>query len=330
MTGSTELLPRYYLVHDTPVGRRFAYPIPALDGYPPYAKPVVTWSVLAGAQVLIEIVQSGSWLITDGELREVTASWLPPEQPGEWRKRQEPPTSAYSLTAYALEVWDTAPLEPPDDDLEHRSEHEFEDGCLRCMMFRAVYQRESVQPPAEVRTFDFSGWVPLPGSPDPDPGRVWELEDKSATAVYGAHTEHLWPGRLPGFRQAVYEILSKDPMVRYVFNADKHRVSDQPPRSIQTTVQIMWETPRTAMVDRYGSRGQKLRGKQEVPRPVAHSVTTTLVVPDGLWAPSKAEALAGWDAAVAGWVERLMPVNVVACDRCDGHGHLLARDVEEK
>lgn len=41
-------------------------------------------------------------------------------------------------------------------------------------------------------------------------------------------------------------------------------------------------------------------------------------------AGSKAEAAAGWDAAVAEWVERLVPTQVVVCDRCDGHGHLLA------
>lgn len=319
--ASDHVLPRYYLVHDTPAGRRFAYPVPVLEGYPQsYDKPTVTW----WAADQISVVEKDGWLISDTKLQEITASWLPGWEFGDWQRRNEAPTDTY-----AQAVWVGVPATPSEEDVRHLSEHEFEGECLRCSVFRRVYERERVQSPVEVRTVDFTGWVPFPGGPDPDPSRVWELDDKSATAVYGAHTEHLWPGRLPGLRQAVYEILKKDPRVRYVFNADKHRVHDQPPRSLQTTVEIKWETPRTAMVDRYGARGRKLRGKQEVPRPLAHSVTTTLVVPDGLWAASKAEALAGWDAAVAEWVEALVPVEVVACDRCEGHGHLLARGSQE-
>lgn len=114
--------------------------------------------------------------------------------------------------------------------------------------------------------------------------------------------------------------------VKYVFDGDRH--TDQRNETLQTTVEIPWETPRTAVRDRYGLRGQKLRGKQTVPAPIAHSARTTVVVPAGLSGVSKADALARWDAEVDRYIGMLVPVDVVACDRCDGHGHLLATVTE--
>lgn len=63
--------------------------------------------------------------------------------------------------------------------------------------------------------------------------------------------------------------------------------------------------------------------------PIAHTVRTTIRVPAGCHGATKAEALAAWDTTVAEYVARLLPVDVVACDRCDGHGHLLPDHVSE-
>jgi hypothetical protein len=219
-----------------------------------------------------------------------------------------------------------APDIPTDDNVEHWGTHESED-CLRCQVFLAVNERAYTQPPAVNATVDFTAWVPLPGTPDPNPDRLWVLDDTSAIAVYGAHTAHLWPGYLPGLRDRVYSLLQADPRVEYVFDSRNHR--DQPHGSLQTTVPIKWETPKTSIRSRTGTRGQKLRGRVEIPAPIAHSARTTVVVPDGVRAATKADAVAAWDSVVARYVGLLVPVDVVACNHCDGHGHLLARDVEE-
>lgn len=315
------VVPRYYLVHDTPAGARFAYPVPVLEGFPNRS-----WSGdpewVSWTSTVAEIEQVGKWLIATGPLGEVTASWLPAKMLGTWRKTENPPADPYSRPA-----WDAAPGLPTDDELDHFQEHDSDEGCIRCQVFRVIYERPRVQPPPVQLTVDFSGLVPLSGEPDPDPGREWVLHDQSMAAVYGQHTAHLWPGQLPGFRDAVYERLKADPRVAYVFDA-QHHPRTQPPGTLETTVPIRWETPRTEMVTRIGVRGQVLRGKQPVPRPVAYSARTTLRVPRDLRAASKAEALDQWDDMVAEYVDRLVPVDVVACDRCDGHGHLLARDVE--
>lgn len=316
------LLPRYYLVHDTPEGQRFAYPVPALEGYPQYHFPdethVVEWSTPEG----VPVAQSGTWLIAGEPVGVVIATWLPSRRPAGYRKRTEAPRSSV-----ALPVWGVALEVPGDELLAHVGSCSGSDECLQCLVFQEVYEREWVQPDREIRSTSFEGWVPLPGELDPDPDREWLLGDQSMTAVYGAYTAHLWPGSLPNFRDAVYARLKADPRVEYVFDAKNHP-SSQPRGTLQTTVPIRWETPRTEMVTRTGTRGQKLRGQRPVPRPVAHKVSTTLVVPADLRAGSKAEALDRWDQEVEEWVERFVPVDVVACDRCDGHGHLLRSEVE--
>jgi hypothetical protein len=270
----------------------------------------------------ISVAEVGSWLVADTPLRVVTATWLPTTRPGAWRKQPEPPTDLY-----AIPVWEAAADVPDPSDVEHWNTHESED-CLRCQVFLSIHDRERVQPPPETRTVDFTEWVPLPGEPDPAPRRSWVLTDGSAVAVYGAHTAHLWPGYLPGFRDRVYELLQADPRVEYVFDAKNH--PSQGRGTLQTTVPIKWEAPKTELRSRTGARGRKLRGKVEVPKPVAHNARTTLVVPSGLAGATKADAIAAWDTEIARYVGLLVPVDVVACLRCDGHGHLLARDVEEE
>ncbi|MGH3783980.1 MAG: hypothetical protein ACRDRO_26030 [Pseudonocardiaceae bacterium] len=312
MTG---LLPRYYLAHETPAGWRFAYPRPALEGYPTHwEKPEVTWTTITGV---------GAWLVSNRVLDEVTASWLPPTCTAGWRKRPTQPDDPYVRGA-----WDTAPEVPTEADSEHWNAHDVED-CIRCQMFTAIYDQDRVQPPPETRTVDVTDWAPLPGAPDPDPDpdREWVTDDPSMTVIYGAHTAHLWPGQLPGLRDQVYALLKDDPRVQHVFDAKNHH--DQQPGSLQTTVPIRWETPRTVMRTRTGARGQTLRGKRSVPDPIAHTVRTTARVPAGCHGATKAAALAAWNATVAEYVGRLLPVDVVACDRCGGHGHLLPDHVSE-
>lgn len=319
----TELLPRYYLAHETPAGWRFAYPTPRLAGYPTHwDPPAVTWAAPPDIDVPTTIVSVGAWLVSDRVLGEVTASWSPPTRPAGWRKRPTRPDDPYVRGA-----WDNAPETPTVADVEHWDSHDGVDDCIRCQIFLAVYDRDRIQPPPETRTVDFTEWAPLPGAPDPDPDREWVTDDPSMTVVYGAYTAHLWPGWLPGLRDQVYAVLKDDPRVEYVFDA-KHHTSQQP-GTLQTTVRIMWETPRTVMRTRTGVKGQPLRGQRSVPAPIAHTVRTTVRVPAGCPGATKAAALAAWDATVAEYVGRLLPVDVVACDRCDGHGHLLPDHVSE-
>lgn len=311
-----QLLPRYYLRHETPTGLRLAYPVPDLEGYPrsyyPKELPVVEWSTPEE----IPIVRSGSWLIAPEPLTLVTATWLPHPTVGPYVKTETPPTDPMEHAA-----WAAAPNEPDPKKVTAVESCGCDDDCSRCTVFRMVYVRSWQQPPPVEQVIDFASYQPLPGDIDPDPGRDWVVDDNSLLAVYGEHTAHLWPGQLPGFRERIYELLKGDPRVRHVFDSERHR--DQPRGSLQTTVEIPWEKPRTALRSRYGRSGRKLQGKEQVPQPIAHTATTAIRVPSGLRAPHKAAAIYKWDLATADYLAALIPVDVVTCDRCDGHGHLL-------
>ena len=97
------VVPRYYLVHDTPAGARFAYPVPVLEGFPNRS-----WSGdpewVSWTSTVAEVEQVGKWLIATGPLGEVTASWLPAKMLGAWRKTENPPADPYSRPASVIVV----------------------------------------------------------------------------------------------------------------------------------------------------------------------------------------------------------------------------------
>lgn len=322
-TQTAPLRPRYYLVHDTPAGRRWAYPVPSTEGTDAPTHRLgagrmtdsVRW-VPTPAHARIEL--GTRWIISDAQLSEVTLEWTPSDVPGPWRKRPERPQDAPANT-----LWDNAPDMPDEGLLAHYGSWgcDNDDGCLRCQMLNAVYHRPRVAQEPRHHTFPLTDQLPLPGEPNPDPDRAWTPDDPSLVEIYGTHTRHLWPGQLPGFRAAVLAALEADPRTSYVWTDAGGRI---PRGHLEAVVPIRWEAPRTAWVDRYGARGQKLRGRERVPRPIAHSEHTTLAVPEGLAGSDKAEAIARWDASVTEWVDRFIPTNrVVACDACDGHGYKL-------
>jgi hypothetical protein len=150
-----ELLPQYFLVYETPVGVRYCYPVPELEGYPTSWGPEVTW-VVPGCE-LGRVVVLGRWLVSDEQLGEVIASWLPPKVRGPHRK-----VECLPVGSYARGMWEFFPTRPSEEMITHVED--CGDGeCLRCAVFREIYEREWVQPPAEARMVSFTEWQPLPG-----------------------------------------------------------------------------------------------------------------------------------------------------------------------
>lgn len=316
------MLPPYYLTHETPAGRRYAYPRPGRDAdyglmFPIAASTPVEWSTVSGS-----VVQRGDWLISTKPMEQVTVTWQPPDEPGPWVKRTEAPDDPI-----ARQAWVHAPEAPSISDVEHFRSYGCDDDecCLRCQFLRVMYRRVPVAPPAKSRQFDFSLWRPLPGDVDMYPAQQWVVDEPSLLAVFGKHTAHMWPGAVPGFREAVKKALEGHPRVEHVFE-DRARLR---PGTYEVVSRIPWEKPRTVLRDRYGRAGRKLRGREQVPSPIAHTSRVTLNVAEGLHASSKARAVGSWDAEIERVVGRFLPADVVACDRCDGHGHLLREEVPE-
>lgn len=311
MTNS--LSPRYYLVHDTPTGTRYAYPLALLTLATPSYR-TAPWGM--GGAVTAEPAAAvfevhGDWLISDTPL-----TLLRRERPGQrardgWVKSTNldidgpvPPDLAAAFAA--------APSQPSQDNIDHFAEHDAAHACWQCRVFSASYGPRYVAGEPIVETQDFADWAPLPGDLDPDPSREWQVNDTSLLAIYGTHTAHLWPGVLLGLREPVIERLKAQPLVSVQTWTHQTKVD--------LTITVPWETPRSR-TEHYKPYGKR----KSVPRtrPVfAIEKRTEVEIPNRLGANSKAEAIARFDDVVTREVERALPFgeNPRGCDHCQGLG----------
>lgn len=310
------LIPNYYLIHETPAGTRYTYPQPSTPAevgkWPGSAG---TW----GSPDVDTVVVPGStshtpqkWVVADRPLSTLVLPWRESQGYGGWVKRENAPDDPIAASA-----WRTWEDQPSADLLTHWEAADSDSGhCGTCATFRAVYERERLWADRAYEV-DVRSWLPLPGVADENPEVAWQVGDTSLTALYGQHTAHLWAGHIPGFRDAVNKALESDRRTQYVFT---HNSPDRPHGSTEVVVPVRWETPKSERRRRVGVGGRKLRGMEDVPRPIATSHRTTRHIPEGLAARTKAEAVAAWDSAVAAEVEAFMPPPMRACNNCDGHG----------
>lgn len=319
------LRPSYYLVHDTPAGQRYAYPLPAIPQEASWAGAKEdAWSSPDGPIEYVpgparswEIPTTG-WLIADRPLTSVALRWTEGAGlSGRWRKLAELSTTDPVIVA----AWKNAPDEPTADELEHlRADHD-EDGCLTCAITGRVYGRVANPRVPREHNVDLTGWRPLPGTPDPDVNRPWAVADPSVLTVYGWHTAHLWPGHMAGLRTAVFEAIVAHPLVQavgYKRGGFDHTVYHwEREGKISVSVPIRWDVPQKR------PREKRDRGRGPFLAPIAMTHQAKHDVPDLLAAESKAAALAGWDASVARWVGKFLPDSdepLTACSACRGRG----------
>lgn len=318
------LLPTYYLTHETPAGTRYAYPLPVapadVTGQTWGVTDAPAWSSPDADTVIVPVEPEASWrmptkawIVSPTKLTTLVLTWQKSAGMSDWRKQADRPDDPL-----AAQAWDTWPDAPAADVMEHWDAADTHDACTTCATFRSVYSRDRLFE-TKRHEVDVTGWLPMPGAPDEHPDHAWQVADTSLVAMYGSRTRHLWPGEIPGFRDAVNEALKNDPRTSYVFT---HASGDRPRGSTEVTVPIRWETPKVERRRRTGANGRQLRGMEEVHRPIATSHKATRIIPEGLAAATKAEAVAAWDAAVASEVEAFMPPPMRACSNCDGHGYV--------
>jgi hypothetical protein len=325
--------PRYYLAHETPEGPRYAYPIkgiglfnrehrPNLDdllaGVGSTGKPVISVAQPEGAH----LAARGSWLISDAPLVSLTRALPGRSVRAGWVKRdaivEESPV-APELTA----AFEAATSYPEPEFVAHYDEHQAPHACWRCRVFGVVYRQNFKPGPDMVEIEGFAGWAPLSGEPDLYPDLEWTVRDSSLLAIYGAHTAHLWPGELTGLRTEVGKRLKAHPSVDKFYDWHGHRSADRHQYfGFSIDVVVPWETPKTKTTYEVPPRKRKA---VPVTRPVyAMRVPVQLDVPLGVFAASKAEAVAGFDAAVDAQVARFFPYGnrPVACEHCHGTGQV--------
>lgn len=305
--------PSYYLVHDTPVGARYAYPL-TLVSLAKRSYSSAPWEV--GGTTIAEPSSTsfevrGDWLVADAPI-----VWLRRESPGPlvrdgWKKTaaldSQGPVSPDLAAAFA-----SLPEQPTPQDVAHFVEHDAAHACWQCRVFSAAYEARYVSSDPVVETQSFDGWLPLPGDIDPAPSRTWQVDDTSLLSIYGRHTAHLWPGVLLGLREPVIERLKAHPLVSTVI--------DSISKGATLWVRIPWETPKSRVthVKPYGKRKTVAK---TVP---VYAMETRLEMqfPDGISATTKASAVDSFDAAVDRQVERVLPFgeDPAACDHCEGLG----------
>lgn len=325
----TPLLPDYYLVHTTPEGPRYAYPVPPVPQEAAWAgAKSEAWGTDDTAAVTHRIERSRAgystaatfeWIVSDRPLDRLVLRWTSSGgMSTEWRKVAELSTT----DSVIVRAWEAAPDAPTVDDRAHLalgSDHD-EDNCLTCAVIFRVYERVPLPRINHERVHDLSAWRPLPGTPDPAPGRPWTVADPSVLKVYGRHTGHLWPGYMSGFRQAVVEELYRHPLVAAINpprgGFDHTVYHSEREGKVSVNIPIRWNVPQS----RAKQKGDRGRGPFVTVQATTHRVE--LAVPDNLRASDKATALTSWDDVVGTWVAKFLPdvESLQACSSCSGRG----------
>lgn len=228
------------------------------------------------------------WWVADHEPGVVVGRWTSPATTVGYRLKDSTFESARLPLELSAEAWRGL-----GDDVPEQS------------LYRAVTE------PGEQREVRFPAdrWVRADGEPAPLDGRSWVA---SLPHDLTQHEEllHLFPGYMPGCREAAKKFLERQPNVRYVFDKDGR---------LEVTLSIPYERPRTVFRRNILRDGREGKTGRQVPE--RYQATLNLAVPYRIDAPSRAQAVAQWDAIFAELRAVVAQAgNVRACDHCSGTG----------
>lgn len=157
-------------------------------------------------------------------------------------------------------------------------------------------------------------YVLLEGREPPGPNEPGWIADLPYELGQRPEYRHLFPGKIPGLRDHLYEVIKAMPGVQFCF-----RPRDGWP-GLDVTVQVPYDPPQQRWQDRYGARGQKLKGGKYVRELAARRLM--LPIPDSVPAPNYEAGLAAWNLAVDYWTDLVTSASVTACGHCKGTGHV--------
>jgi hypothetical protein len=168
--------------------------------------------------------------------------------------------------------------------------------------------------PAVEHVFDGSVMV-LEGREPPGPDeRQWKAELPHVLASRPEYL-HLFPGRIPGLRAHLYEIVKSMPRVRHCF--DKYDGF----MGLHITLEVPFDQPKTRWQANLSRRDSRpLKSGRTVP--VLATRTLRLPVPVDVPGDNYEAALQAWDEQVEFWLSIVRDATVVACSACDGTGHV--------
>lgn len=155
----------------------------------------------------------------------------------------------------------------------------------------------------------------LEGREPPTPDELpWQAD---LPQVLGQRSEyrHLFPGRIPGFRDHVQKAIKKLPGVEYCFDNYQNYTG------LTVTVKVPFEQPKTRWQADLSRRTSKpLKTGRTVPVLVTRQLR--LPVPAAVSAPNYEMAVDDWHEQAEFWLSVVRSASVAACNACNGTGHV--------
>lgn len=280
---------------------RWLYHLPTPDafGTPGFGSRATVTGVYADGQPMEKL--HGNWWATDHEATRLTATAQP-----------SPKTTGYRLTDPSAE----SVRYPANLTVEEWKERADREGETLWTLYTNVLEDQ----PALEHVYDGPVMV-LEGREPPGPDeRQWIAQLPHALTERPEYT-HLFPGRIPGLRKHLHNVIKGMPGIRHCFDGYDGFTG------LHVVVEVDFDKPQTRWVADISRRTSK---PLKTGRHVRETVTRplNLPVPADVHADTYEAALAAWNEQVEFWLGVVREAGVKACSACRGTGHV--QDGSEK
>jgi hypothetical protein len=274
---------------------RWLYHLPAPDafGKPGFTSRAEVTGVYADGQPMEKL--HGDWWATDLEATRLIATAQP-----------RPKTVGYRLTDPSAE----SARFPATLTVEEWAERGDREGDTLWGLYTNVHE----DLPALEHVYDGPVMV-LEGREPPSPDeRQWIAQLPHALTERPEY-RHLFPGRIPGLRTHLAEVVKTMPRVRHCFD------NYQGYAGLHVVLSVPFDQPQTRWKADISRRTSKpLKTGRTVPVLVDRRLE--LPVPADVFADNYEAALTQWAVQVAFWTQLVESATVAACSACGGTGHV--------
>lgn len=237
----------------------------------------------------------GDWWATDSEASRLTMTAQPYAKTVGYRLVDPAAESVRYPATLSLQKW------------EEREDREGD-------ALRELYTSMQEQQPALEHVYDGPVMV-LEGREPPSPDEPQWIAELPRVLAERPEYLHLFPGRIPGLRKHLHDVIEKMPRVRHCFD------NFQGYTGLHVMVAVPYDQPQTRwQADLSRRTGKPLKTGRTVPVTVERRLR--LPVPADVTADSYAQALTAWDEQVTFWTGLVESATVAACSACQGTGHV--------
>lgn len=273
---------------------RWLYHLPKPDnfGTPGFGSRADITGVFADGQPMEKL--HGDWWATDHEATHLTTTAQPsPKTTGYLLKDRDAESVKYPATLTT--------------DQYHELRDEYED------LWR-LYTPVLEDQPALEHVYDGPVMV-LEGREPPGPHERQWIAELPRVLTERPEYRHLFPGRIPGLRNHLYQVIKAMPGIRHCFDGYDGFTG------LHVVVEVPFDKPLTRWVADLSRRtGKPLKTGRTVRETVTRNLN--LPVPADVHAATYEEAMRVWEEQVAFWLSVVDSAKVVACSACNGTGHV--------